>query len=199
MIAEDATVGGRPVRKTGRPAQPARRRRYVPPSSAGFSFYVRGQAHVAITASAAAYAGTGKRGERGRFQTREYTRTVLPETTVTWSGTAVASETRKTIWEGRAGIDIRARPHRDGCILTVTLCNRSELDPDAPAGERTRDRVSKALFEARLECAIESGELAEYPRVDLSLLTEEEQETRACSTGSSASMPSVMEPPRIGT
>ena len=32
------------------------------------------------------------------------------------------------------------------------------------------------MFEARLECAIESGELVEYPRVDPSLLTEEEQE-----------------------
>ena len=157
-------------------AQPARRRRYVPPSSAGFSFCVRGDVRLSATASAAEYRGTGARGERGRFQTLEYTRTLLPETTVTWSGTAVASETGETIWEGRAGIDIRARPHRDGCILTVTLCNRAELDSDAPASEKTRDRVHKSLFEARLECAIESGELVEYPRVDPSLLTEEEQE-----------------------
>ena len=157
-------------------AQPARRRRYVPPSSAGFSFYVRGQAHVAITASAALYGGTGERDERGRFKEGEYIRTKLPETTVTWSRSAVPSEASETIWEERAGIDIRARPHRDGCILTVTLCNRSELNPDAPARERTRDRVNKALFEAKLECAIESGELVEYPRVDLSLLTKEEQE-----------------------
>ena len=173
--SEDETAGDDGSRDRT-PAKPARRRRYVPPSSAGFSFYVRGQAHVAITASAALYGGTGERGERGRFQTREYTRTVLPETTVTWSGTAAPSEPSETIWEGRGGIDIRPRPHRDGCILTVTLCNRSELDPDAPAHERTRDRVSKALFEAKLECAIESGELVEYPRVELSLLTEEEQE-----------------------
>ena len=58
----------------------------------------------------------------------------------------------------------------------MTLCNRSELEPDAPSHHRTRDRIGKSLFEARLECAIESGDLVEYPRVDPSLLTEEEQE-----------------------
>ena len=157
-------------------ARPARRRRYVPPSSVGFSCYVRGNVRLSVTAAAAVYRGTEERGERGRFQTREYTRSDLRETTVTWSGTAVPIETGESLWRGRAGIDIRARPHRDGCILTVTLCNRSELDPDAPARERTRDRVSKSLFEARLECVIESGELVDYPRVDPSLLTKEEQE-----------------------
>ena len=157
-------------------ARPARRRRYVPPSSVGFSCYIRGHVRLSVTAAAAVYRGTGERDERERFQAREYTRSELPETTVTWSGTAVPSETVETLWGGRAGIDIRARPHRDGCILTVTLCNRSELDPDATPRERTRDRVSKSLFEARLECVIESGELVDYPRVDPSLLTDEEQE-----------------------
>ena len=157
-------------------ARPARRRRYVPPSSVGFSCYVRGHVRLSVTATAAVYRGTDERGEGGRFQTREYTRNELPESTVTSSGTVVPSETGETLWGGRAGIDVRARPHRDGCILTVTLCNRSELDPDAPAHERTRDRVSKSLFEARLECVIESGELVDYPRVDPSLLSKEEQE-----------------------
>ena len=157
-------------------ARPARRRRYVPPSSVGFSCYVRGDVRLCVTASAATYGATGDRGEWGRFRSREYTRTELRETTVTWLRAAAPSEANETIWGGRAGIDIRARPHRDGCILTVTLCNRRELDPDAPPRARIRDRVDKSLFEARLECAIESGELVEYPRVDPSLLSEEEQE-----------------------
>ena len=172
---EEATHSG-PESDSPAFARPARRRRYVPPSSVGFSCYVRGHMRLSVTAAAAVYRGAEERGERGRFQTREYTRLELPESTVTWSGTAVSSETGETLWEGRAGIDIRARPHRDGCILTVTLCNRSELDPDAPARERTRDRVSKSLFESRLECVVENGELVDYPRVDSSLLTDEEQE-----------------------
>ena len=154
-------------------ARPVRRRRYVPPSSVGFSCYVRGQVRLSVTAAAAAYRGTEERGERGRFQTREYSRTELPETTVAWFGCTAASE---SLWGGLAGIDIRVRPYQDGCIVTVTLCNRSELDSDGRPGERTRERVSKSLFEARLECAIESGELLDYPRVDPTLLTEEEQE-----------------------
>ena len=157
-------------------AGPARRRRYVPPSSVGFSCYVRGDVRLCVTASAATYGGTEERGEGGRFRIREYTRTELPDTSVTWSRPVAPSGADETIWGGHAGIDIRARPHRSGCILTVTLCNREALDPEAPPRERTRDRVGKSLFEARLECAIESGELVEYPRVDPSLLSKEEQE-----------------------
>ena len=90
-----------------------------------------------------------------------------------WS---TADGSGETIWEGRAGIDVRARPHGDGLILTVTLCNRSELEADAAPLRRTRDRVEKCLFEARIACVVESGELVEYPRVDPSLLTTEERE-----------------------
>ena len=157
-------------------AQPARRRRYVPPSSVGFSCYVRGDVRLSITASAAVYRGVEDRDEAGRFQIGEYVRAELPERTVRWSSPVGPGEPGETIWEGRAGIDVRARPHRDGLIVTVTLCNRGELDPRIPPRLRTRDRVDRSLFEARLECAIESGELVEYPRVDPSLLTEEEQE-----------------------
>ena len=157
-------------------AQPARRRRYVPPSSVGFSCYVRGDVRLSITASAAVYRGVEDRDEAGRFQLRDYVRAELPERTVRWSSPVGPCEPGETIWEGRAGIDVRARPHRDGLIVTVTLCNRGELDPRIPPRLRTRDRVNRSLFEARIECAIESGELVEYPRVDPSLLTEEEQE-----------------------
>ena len=157
-------------------ARPPRRRRYVPPSSVGFSCYVRGEVRLEITASAAIYQGAGERGEGGRFRSPEYTRTLLPEQSVAWSSAAGHDGSIEAIWEGRAGIDVRARPHGDGLILTVTLCNRSELDPDAPPRARTLDRVGKALFEAQLECVVEKGELVEYPRVDPSLLGEEERE-----------------------
>ena len=159
-------------------AQPARRRRYVPPSSVGFSFFVRGNVCLSIVPSAAVYHDRNhERDERGRFLRPLYERSELPECSVAWSASAAASyETSDRIWEGRASIDTRARPHRGGLVLTVTLSNRGELDANASGRDRTRDRVEKALFEARLECVIESGELVDYPRVDPSLLTEEEQE-----------------------
>ena len=157
-------------------ARPARRRRYVPPSSVGFSCYVRGDVYLAITASAAVYLDAGERDPAGRFLGGRHTRTPLPETTVAWSSAVAYDEPDRPIWEGRGGIDVRARRHGDGRILTVTLCNRGELDPNVPVNRRIRDRVSKSLFEARLECAIEGGEIIEYPRVDPSLLSDEERE-----------------------
>ena len=157
-------------------ARPARRRRYVPPSSVGFSCYVRGDVRVAITVSAAVYRDEGERDPKGQFLSREYTRTPLPETTVFWSSATASQQPIERIWKGLATVDVRARSHGDGFILTVTLCNRSELDPRAPAFQRTRDRVRKSLFEAHFECAFERGELVEYPRVDPSLLTDEERE-----------------------
>ena len=142
----------------------------------GFSCYVCGDVRLSITARAAVYRDVEDRDKEGRFRPPQYKRTKLLECTVKWSRSAGFSETSETIWDGCAGIDVRARPHQEGLIVTVTLCNRGELDPDVPPHQRTRDRVNKSLFEARLECAIESGELVEYPRVDPSLLTEEEQE-----------------------
>ena len=168
----DGTPDAQPV------AQPARRRRYVPPSSVGFSFFVRGKVCLSIVPSAATYQDRNPgRDEQGRFHSPLYGRSDLPECAVTWPGSAAPScETSDRIWVGRASIDTRARPFRGGFIVTVTLSNRRELDANASGGHRTRDRVEKSLFEARLECVIESGELVDYPRVDPSLLTEEEQE-----------------------
>ena len=178
---DEPEAGGEP--DDGPRARPPRRRRYVPPSSAGFSCFVRGDARLAITASAAVYAGAGERDEGRRFRAQGYLRTPLPEATVTWRGGAPApapapgaSGGTFPIWEGRAAIDVRARPHGGGLILTVTLYNRGTLEPDAPPSRRTPERVEKSLFEARVECVVERGALVEYPRVDPSLLTEEEQE-----------------------
>ena len=153
-------------------AQPARRRRFVPPSSVGFSFCVRGDVRLSITASAAIYTATDDRDEFRRFQARRSERTPLDEQTLIWSKSDQPSQ---RIWVDRAGIDVRARPHRDGDILTVTLVNRGEI-ANVASRQRQVERVNKSLFEAQIECAIDGGQLVEYPRVDPSLLTEEEQE-----------------------
>ena len=48
-------------------ARTARRHRYVPPASVGFSFCVRGVVSLDIVASSAAYHREGDRDEQGRF------------------------------------------------------------------------------------------------------------------------------------
>ena len=150
--------------------QPARRRRYVPPSSVGFSFCVRGAVSLRITASAAVYSQEGDRDAQGRFLSQEFRREPL-QASVTW---AESDPPADPIWDGHAGIDVRTRKHQDGTILTVTLFNQQQLDPQVHG--RTADRTGKALFQVDLRCAVASGDIVEYPRVNPSLLTEEEQE-----------------------
>ena len=217
-VAADGTPG----RATARPFG---RRRYVLPSSVGVSFYVRGDARLRITASAASYRRVRERGESGRFVAHppdanpddgdgrspddggnvagaRYARArlecglVWPEAdgetpqgmrrevrrrpyrdgdvlSATFSEVPPATprepgqvETDQSV----AQLDVRRRPYGEGHILTVVFANRQR---EAPPGA---DRAERRLFEARLECAVESGELAEYPRVDPNLLTDEEQE-----------------------
>ncbi len=181
---EDALAGSdTPKERTA--ARSVGRRRYVPPSAVGFSCFVRGDARLSIAASAAVYTRTGERDERGRFRSVEYERTALAEHEVrrpraepaARAGSRPSGEAADaSFWDGRAGIDVRARPFLDGRILTVTLFNRQRLDRDDPLRPRAQDLAERSLFEARLECVVEAGELVEYPRVDPSLLTEEEQE-----------------------
>ena len=205
-------------------ARPVSRRRYVPPSSVGVSFYVRGEARLRVTASAASYRRLRERGASGRFVANRpddhaggdghalddggndtgarYERTpfecglVWPEgdgatpdglqrqvrrrryrdgdvlsTTFSSPPPATAPEAAgdaSPAWESQ--LDVRRRPYADGHILTVVFANRQR---EAPPGA---DRAERRLFEARLECAVEAGELAEYPRVDPALLSDEEQE-----------------------
>ena len=156
-------------------AQSTKKRRYVPPSSVGFSCFVRGEAQLLITASATSYQHPKASNSPGRGRHRRYEREELQETT---HELKVSGSVRKSIpiWQNRAGIDVRSRQHQDGLILTITLCNRSEMKWNVAPNSQIIDRVEKSLFEAHLECIIDQGELLEYPRVDPSLLTDEELE-----------------------
>ena len=160
---------------------PVRRRRYVPPSSVGFSFCVEGDVRLRIVASAAVYQPRDEAGrdEGGRFATARYERQALSPATVAYAG---GEFQRVPIWDSRAGIDIRARQHAAGTIMTVTLYNGQpwdsrQMQTGMLGGPRPQSlRVQSSLFEARLECHVEQGKVADYPRVDSSLITEEEQE-----------------------
>ena len=199
-------------------ARPVGSRRYVPPSSVGVSFHVRGDARLRVTVSAASYRRVRERGASGRFTTdprpaapgadgsepdaaagaARYERArfqcglVWPTgdseapagverrvrrgpyrdgqvlTAAFSKNPAAGAPAAAGEWEAR--IDVRRRPHRDGDMLTVVFANPRR------SGPRGADRAERSLFEARLECEVESGELAEYPRVDPALLTDEEQE-----------------------
>ncbi len=154
-------------------AEPARKRRYVPPSSAGFSVFILGPVRLEVTARATVYEHSGKRGPAGRFIQDRYTRVRLAETARTWEPGDSAGQTENT---DRLKIDVQARPARDGHIVTVTVCNRQKISEDEFGRALAVQRAQRALFEVELECEVTAGSLAEFPRVDKILLTEEEQE-----------------------
>ena len=190
--ASDGEEGG-----SGKKAAPVRRRRYVTPSSVGFSFCLRGAARLSIVGSAAVYDGQRERDDRGRFVVRRYVRTALRPVCLNVAVDSFRRESfrREAIWpesggEGaddvgsrpgaptahRAGIDVRVRPGGPGRIVTVTLFNAGKWRWGLGGREAAVRRIEKSLFEARLECTVEGGEVVDYPRVDPSLLTLEERE-----------------------
>lgn len=151
-----------------------RHRRYVPPSSVGFSFFVRGRDwQFQVKFSAARYQRDDERDTSGRFIRAEYNRESLggEKYAITFTGPR-----RVDVMEGLAGIDVQVRPYADGQIVTVSLFNRQELDVSGHTMPGKDKRCKMSLFEAQLGCYLERGEIGTYPRVEYSLLSAEEQE-----------------------
>ncbi|SVC05575.1 uncharacterized protein METZ01_LOCUS258429, partial [marine metagenome] len=153
-------------------AEPAVVRRYIPPSSLGFSFFIKGEdIRFQVLCNAVSYEHKKKDGK----YTNNWTRKEL----VSGQGddesqdiNCPGKDDRFSKLEGRAHVDIQWRHFADGWIVTVSLCNVQELDEDIDPFERSE----KTLFEASLGCVIEAGDVGVYPRVDRSLLNDEEQE-----------------------
>jgi hypothetical protein len=165
-------------------AEPAvKRYRYTPPSSVGYSFYARGESvRFQIICTAARYTGA-ERNDEGQFVRTQFERNELGGDAEaqtfevrTSNGRERFSE-RRSVFGELAGIDVLWRPFSDGWIVTVSLFNRQELDiRDGNVGLFSRERTELSLFEVKLHCFLDEGEVGVYPRVDKSLLTEEEQE-----------------------
>ena len=159
-----------------------KQQRYIPPSSIGFSFFVRGKyIDFEVTCFAARYEMTGDRDDRGRFLSKEYDRVELGGDKEALKFKAPMSSHKrfresKHVFNERAGVDVLWRPFSDGWIVTVSLCNKKEWDVGGDSRSRYRDRNEKSLFEVKLHCCFSTGEIGAYPHVDKSLLSEEEQE-----------------------
>jgi hypothetical protein len=154
-------------------AEPCVIRRYIPPSSLGFSFYVEGD-DIRFQVLCAAYRyERHERDELGRF-TNNWTRISLPEEVKNLAGSPVQLHWRAPVWDYRAAVDVLWRPFGAGWIVTVTLCNTQEMEEKCK--DYAVDRAEKTLFAVSLRCVIDRGEIGLYPRVERSLLDEEEQE-----------------------
>jgi hypothetical protein len=156
-------------------AEPCVVRRFVPPSSLGFSFYVEGDdIEFRILCAACRYECL-KRDEQGRF-TNTWTRTSSQEAVKVFTGPPGKRIPRQPmpVLDNLAAVDVAWRPFGAGWIVTVTLCNTQEMGEWN--NDYTVDWAKKTLFAVRLRCEIERGEIGIYPRVERSLLDDEEQE-----------------------
>lgn len=162
-------------------AEPAVVRRYIPPSSLGFSFFIKGEdIRFQVLSRAVKYVRT-ERDKQGQFK-NDWSRREL----VSGKGddeefeniSCPAKDQRQSFSNlaDKARIDVQWRRFADGWIVTISLCNAQELADSTTGGEYIYERAEKTLFEASLRCVIEAGDVGVYPRVDRSLLDQEEQE-----------------------
>lgn len=168
-------------------AEGTTRKRYIPPSSVGFSFFVS-SSHwkIQIWSSAAIYnlKTPDSRNELGQFEKSVYVRSLVggdDEAFFLTSSSrdkkvfAVKEDSDKELVY-RAGIVVQERPFLNGKIITVSLFNTEQVAKNTDPQEWNKVRTQKALFEVKLKCIIEEGEVGDYPSVDYSLLDHEMQE-----------------------
>lgn len=161
--------------------EPAVVRRYIPPSSLGFSFFIKGEdIRFQVLSRAVRYERT-ERDAQGQFKNDWKRRELV-------SGKRDEEEFENISCPGKdqrqsfskladkARIDVQWRHFADGWIVTVSLCNAQEVSDGLTGRDYVFERAEKTLFEACLCCVIDAGEVGVYPRVDRSLLDGEEQE-----------------------
>lgn len=169
--------------------EPVKRRRYVPPSSVGFSFYVANQHwQIQLMATAKRFMVVGNRDEQGKYKkiTYKVDELKLPNESliVTQVGEYPIFErygvSSNDKMDFLAKFDVRAVPYGKGFIVTATLINNQELMADLKntldAKQIKREQTEKTLFAVEFACVIDEGNIGDYPRVDYHLLSDDEQE-----------------------
>jgi len=159
-----------------------KRKRYIPPSSVGFSFFISGDSILLrVFYNAIRYRKGESRNEFGQYQNIwekiSLTDDNGEEVVFTPNGQKFY-EVFKESGEGRARIEILWRPYKTGYIVTVTLLNTQQIPQkmlDNPK-KFVVGQNKKSLFNVELSCIVESGELKVYPSKDKALLSDEEKE-----------------------
>jgi hypothetical protein len=151
-------------------------KRYIPPSSAGFSFYISGeQVKLRIFHNAVYYKKLSDRDEfnqkfaRQKWQKIPLTNDQGDEVEFTPNGIK-----QYVVFDGKAKIEALWRKHNHGYIVTITISNNQKLDDGA---KEFHDKKNEStLFEVQLKCIVEKGDIDTYPSKNKSLLNDEEKE-----------------------
>lgn len=152
-----------------------REKRYIPPSSAGFSFYVSGESiRLRVFHSAVCYELESNRAEHTqRFVQQRWIKKQLTDggEEVEFSPNGLQ---KYVVFDGKAKIDARWREHQGGYIVTITMSNTQRLEENSE--EFLNERNEFTLFEVKLKCILEEGLVGAYPAKNKALLNSEERE-----------------------
>jgi len=167
--------------------------RYMPTSSASFSFYVTGKEielriyHKAVGYKSEKFYSEGRSGvgKGGR----------LPESQQTWRKILLSDsdgdeviftpngDKQHIVLRDKAKIDATWRPQeKRGYIVTISLSNKQVFKLRASNGRKlatpdlNRNQAESTIYEVELKCIFEKGEVENYPSMDRDLLTDEEKE-----------------------
>ena len=146
-------------------------KRYMPPSSAGFSFFITGkEINLRVCYNAKSYTVCEK--VRGVFEKKA----LIAKGEVEEISFSPDGEKQREIFGGAAKIDVLWRAYNDGYIVTITLSNAQKIDSFLSAVEYNIEKAEKTLFEVELKCIVEDGNVNVYPSKNRALLTDEEKE-----------------------
>lgn len=151
--------------------EPAKKAKYQPPSSMGFSFYV----DSSLTSLRVFYSAVSFEKIKKEDHLQRWEKKLLVQDDGEEIEAPLAFSTQHKVLGERGRIDVVVRPHSDGKIITVTLSNISS----AKVGEKDKERdvtAAGSLFEAELRCFVPEQNVRNYPRVSYALLSDEEQE-----------------------
>jgi hypothetical protein len=154
-----------------------KRRRYLPPSSVGFSFFISGEnIRLRVFHRATYYKRNDKeRNPDGTYKADSYTKNKLAG-----DGEEIEffpnGQKQYVVFDGKARIEVLWRILGDGYIVTLSLSNNQKIYDTDNNRDFIREQNEKTLFEVNFRCIIESGKIGVYPLKNKSLLNEEEKE-----------------------
>jgi len=151
-------------------------KRYIPPSSAGFSFFIIGDnINLRVFYNAVQYSKENERDELGKFVGQVWKKHYLADDGKEVEFSSNGANQYK-IFDGKAKIDALWRPYNDGYIVTITMSNDTKIDASKSGKEFNLDQNANTLFEVEFKCIVESGNIDVYPSKNKALLNDEEKE-----------------------
>lgn len=155
-------------------------KRYIPPSSAGFSFFISGdEPNLRVYCNAVNYnlINSGRDESNQKFEENIWERNQLTSGDGVEVEFSVDSPNEVLIFNGLAKVDALWRPYQNGFIVTLSISNNQHIEEDQDDPKSfNRSRNTQTLFEVEFKCIVDSGYVGEYPSKDKSLLTDEEKE-----------------------